>query len=96
MNMFLEIYLAGIYWDLFKTLGERSDSHMINICNALCVTLVTLMCHPQQTLNRHAQKNMSRDLVLTVIRLSVYCENTLHIITQHSLITRLYFCHYDI
>lgn len=48
---------------------------MINICNALCVTLVTFMCHPQQTLNRHAQKNMSRDLVLTVIRLSVYCEN---------------------
>lgn len=25
MNMFLEIYLAGIYWDLFKTLGERSE-----------------------------------------------------------------------
>lgn len=69
---------------------------MINICSALCVTLVTLMCHPQQTLNRHAQNNMSQDLVLTVIRLSVYCENTLHIITQHSLITRLYFCRYDI
>lgn len=46
MNMFLEIYLAGIYWDLFKTLGEGQKENRLTYDQYLQCSLLDTHVSP--------------------------------------------------